>query len=99
MATVTIAGRPMKRDISQQVRICEDLFLRYTDPELESTKNRTRAEIQLQRFNVWASYLGVFAEYNASLDRRLEHTDEIQNLVLQLLSLLQTNLEFGKYEA
>ncbi|KAL2679252.1 hypothetical protein Neosp_010019 [[Neocosmospora] mangrovei] len=94
MATVNVAGGPIKRDISELARICERLFLKYTDPELERTKDRTRAEIQLQRFNVWASYLGVFAEDNASLDRRLEHSDEIQNLVLQLLLLLQENLKF-----
>ncbi len=42
------------------------------------------------------SYLGVFATHDVSLDRRLEHSDEIQSLVLQLLRLVRLNLQFGK---
>jgi hypothetical protein len=94
MTTVAIMDGPVKQNIFQLARTCESLFLQYTDPGLKITENRTRAELQLQRFYVWASYLGVFASHAASLDKRLEYSDDIQNLVLQLLSLVRINLEF-----
>ncbi|KAK3935912.1 hypothetical protein QBC46DRAFT_421041, partial [Diplogelasinospora grovesii] len=48
-------------------------------------------------FYVWASYLGVFARSNASLDRRLKDHDEIQQLVIRLLSLIDQNLRWGMF--
>lgn len=96
MTTSGMAGEGKKREIFHLARICEDLFTKYTDPKFKVSEFRTRAELQQQRFDVWASYLGVFANPNASLDKRLECSDEIQNLVVQLLSLMRRNLEFGK---
>lgn len=87
---------PSNRDIYHSARSCEDLFLTYTDPRLPQSDLRTRAELQQQRFYVWASYLGVFAAYDASLDKRLEFSDEVRGLVLQLLSQIHINLEFSK---
>lgn len=45
-----------------------------------------------QRFAAWASFLGVFAEPNICLDRRLRHHIDIQDNVLRLLDILHTNL-------
>lgn len=90
-------GEGEKREIFHLARACEDLFLKYADPELPVSDPRGRAELQQQRFYVWASYLGVFAAPDASLDKRLQESDDIQNLVVQLLSLMQRNLEFGMF--
>ena len=97
MATTGIVGEGKKRKIFDLAHICDYLFVKYADPNLPVSEPRARAELQRQRFEVWASYLGVFATLNASLDKRLEYSDEIQNLVVQLLSLMRSNLEFGTF--
>lgn len=45
-----------------------------------------------QRFAAWAAFLGVFAESNVCLDRRLRRHIEIQDQVLRLLDILNSNL-------
>lgn len=91
-------GGAEKREVFHLARTCEDFFFEfYAKPRLIPSKICERAEIQHERFHLWTSYLGVFADYNASLDKRLEHSDEIQDLVVQLLKLLHLNLEFGKF--
>lgn len=52
---------------------------------------------QYQRFDLWAGFIGVFAEYNASLDSRLRFYPEVRDLVLQMLNLLASNLGHGKW--
>ncbi|KAJ5705265.1 hypothetical protein N7536_000954 [Penicillium majusculum] len=47
-----------------------------------------------QRFAAWAAFLGVFAESNMCLDRRLRHHVEIQDQVLRLLDIMQRNLTY-----
>lgn len=49
-----------------------------------------------QRFELWAGYLGAFADPKASLDSRLRYSPEICDLVLQLLRILQRNIQRGK---
>jgi hypothetical protein len=48
-----------------------------------------------QRFAAWAAFLGVFAEPNICLDRRLRHHVSIQEQVLCLLKIMERNLAFG----
>lgn len=84
-------------DIFSLAGICEALFLQcYENLQLPSSMTRTRAELQHERFHLWASYLGVFTSYNVSLDKRLEYGGEIRNLAVQLLKLVRMNLQFGK---
>lgn len=45
------------------------------------------------RFQAWSSYLGVFAEQNACLDRRLSSSKEIQDMVINRLDTLFLNLQ------
>ncbi|KAL6796745.1 hypothetical protein J3E68DRAFT_401724 [Trichoderma sp. SZMC 28012] len=45
------------------------------------------------RFQAWSSYLGVFAEQNACLDRRLSCSKEIQDMVINHLETLFLNLQ------
>ncbi|KAJ5279986.1 hypothetical protein N7478_005358 [Penicillium angulare] len=47
-----------------------------------------------QRFSAWAAFLGVFAEANVCLDRRLRRHVEIQDQVLRLLDIMQKNLSY-----
>jgi hypothetical protein len=97
MATAGVVAETKKRDIFDLANICEDLFSRYADPNLALPEPKARADLQQQRFEVWASYLGVFARYDVSLDRRLEYSEEIRDLVMQLLSLMRRNLDFGMF--
>ena len=95
MATAIILPSHEKRQIFDLASICEALFLEYADPDRPFPEPRRKAELQLHRFYVWASNLAAFASFKASLDKRLECSDEIQNLVVRLLSLMRRNLEFG----
>ncbi|KAJ0419564.1 hypothetical protein BJY00DRAFT_154308 [Aspergillus carlsbadensis] len=45
-----------------------------------------------QRFSTWAAFMGVFAESNMCLDRRLRRHDDIQDQVLRLLDIMRRNL-------
>ncbi|KAL4734586.1 hypothetical protein BDV11DRAFT_174632 [Aspergillus similis] len=45
-----------------------------------------------QRFSSWAAFLGVFAESNVCLDRRLRRHADIQDQVLRLLDIMRRNL-------
>ena len=45
------------------------------------------------RFVAWAAYLGVFAEKNICLDRRLRRHPEVQDLIVRLLDVVSLNLQ------
>lgn len=45
-----------------------------------------------RRFEIWCSYLGVLAQPDFSLDRRVQFHDEIRHAILELLSLISRNL-------
>ncbi|KAJ0414790.1 hypothetical protein BJY00DRAFT_18664 [Aspergillus carlsbadensis] len=47
-----------------------------------------------KRFSTWAAFMGVFAEANVCLDRRLRRHIEIQDQVLRLLDLMEKNLRY-----
>jgi hypothetical protein len=49
-----------------------------------------------RRFDLWAGFIGVFAEHEASLDTRLRFYPEVRDLVLQMLNLLASNLGHGR---
>ncbi|KAL2694699.1 hypothetical protein Neosp_001285 [[Neocosmospora] mangrovei] len=70
---------------------CEELFMtslrenRSHMPQLSQYENR---------FRLWASHLGVYADNKSSLDRRLRHAFEIRDLVLLMLQVLKRNLDY-----
>ena len=73
---------------------CEMLFAEHIsrlNDDDESNGANILSEMN-QRFAAWAAFLGVFAEPNICLDRRLRHHVEIQDQVLLLLDILQTNM-------
>jgi hypothetical protein len=49
------------------------------------------------RFNQWAAYVGAFAVPRASLDARLNPHEDIRDMVLELLSMIQSNLKWGNF--
>jgi len=68
---------------------CNDLFSSY----LSGRSNHDRAvEGRQQQFWAWATGLGVFAEHDLSLDRKLRDHSDVQELVIRLLDLLRTGL-------
>ncbi|OJJ94807.1 hypothetical protein ASPACDRAFT_64957 [Aspergillus aculeatus ATCC 16872] len=46
------------------------------------------AEAQLARFNLWATNIGVFAKYKASLEYRLRDSPDVQRIIINLLEIL-----------
>lgn len=95
MGTVSENKGESNTKIHDVASACESLFLECANAPLLSTLHQ-RAALQRQQFHVWASYLGVFADYHASLDKRLEYSDEIGSLTVQLLSIIKRNLNFRK---
>jgi hypothetical protein len=49
-----------------------------------------------QRFELWAGFVGAFADEQASLDRRLKFSPDLQRAVVQLLLLVRKSLQRGK---
>ncbi|CEL08213.1 hypothetical protein ASPCAL11364 [Aspergillus calidoustus] len=87
-------------DIQQQEPIfdqaveCEDLFAKQItafNDEGDEDATKILSDIH-QRFTSWAAFLGVFAESNVCLDRRLRRHIDIQDQVLRLLDIMRENL-------
>ncbi|KAK6542351.1 hypothetical protein TWF694_006310 [Orbilia ellipsospora] len=49
-------------------------------------------ETEFGRLNIWASNVGAFAADSSSLDHRLQHSEDINPLILRLLRVLERNL-------
>jgi hypothetical protein len=83
--------------IYEMAESCENL-LRLGRSALESYGSSISILLEEyeQRFTAWADYLGVFAKRSISLDRRLQHHPDIQDLVVRLLEILKTNLTYCK---
>lgn len=96
METGTAAGFTYEEPIFELALECEKLYVQQLSM-LNRGKDSNGAKILLelsQRFTTWAAYLGVFAESNVCLDRRLQHHVEIQDQVLRLLDIMQRNLTY-----
>ncbi|CAH0058103.1 unnamed protein product [Clonostachys solani] len=83
---------------------CESLF-EQDIAELQSRQGRLNSKgiILLKflqnshaRFSAWASYMGVFADPDVSLDQRLRISELIQQMVLDMLEVLHSNLDLLK---
>ncbi|KAI1108028.1 hypothetical protein F5Y14DRAFT_141749 [Nemania sp. NC0429] len=71
-----------------------DILGRYQDEERGTKRYRLVNDCH-QRFELWAHYIGVFANQSISLDNRLRPFQTVRNLILRLLGLLRSNLEHG----
>jgi hypothetical protein len=49
-----------------------------------------------QRFELWCGYLGVLAQPELSLDRRVQFNEDVRRNILELLLLIRTSLSRGK---
>ncbi|KAI0857486.1 hypothetical protein F4860DRAFT_357228 [Xylaria cubensis] len=83
------------QEISDWARRCEELFQKLQSTLVGhggiGTHHRTLRDYS-QRFELWAGFIGVFADGGASLDNRLRFYPEVRNLVLKMLRLLERNL-------
>ena len=76
-------------------RLCSKRFENHLQTT-DGTKEDYLAIEELRgRFNQWTAYVGAFALPRASLDARLSSNEEIRDMVLELLSMIQANLEWG----
>lgn len=84
------------RPIYDAAQRCSKRFEEYLWPA-DGTKGDHFLEMQELRgqFNEWAAYLGTFARPRASLDARLAPHPEIRNRILELLSMMQDNFNWG----
>ncbi|KAF5257316.1 hypothetical protein FOXYS1_12168 [Fusarium oxysporum] len=77
-------------------RKCLALFDDYiTDTYLSEESLALVGELRGQ-FKTWAAYIGAFAVPRASLDARLASHDDIRNMVIDLLTMIERNLEWAK---
>jgi hypothetical protein len=49
-----------------------------------------------QRFELWCGYLGVLAQPEFSLDRRVQFNEDVRQNILDLLLLIRTSLSRGR---
>ncbi|RAQ75712.1 kinesin light chain 1 and [Aspergillus flavus] len=73
---------------------CESLYAKQIN-SFNDAGNENAAKILsdlYQRFSSWAAFLGVFAESNVCLDRRLRRHADIQDQVLRLLDIMRRNI-------
>lgn len=78
---------------------CDERFhiLRDTLYDFRSkAKHYSMVRDEHQRFELWIRFIGALAEREASLDYRLRLYPDIQELVLQMLSLLETSIDHGE---
>ncbi|KAJ4327516.1 hypothetical protein N0V84_002044 [Fusarium piperis] len=78
-----------KPDISELALICRNLFSKYATSNPARSTPRKSAARQQERFAKWESNLADFTGPNSS-----PGYDEIRDLVINQLSMIQTNLEF-----
>ena len=76
-------------------RQCSTLLNEYMIDEAISSELYTTIQELRGRFEAWAAYTGAFALPRASLDARLAPHDDIKNMVLDLLTMLERNLQWG----
>jgi hypothetical protein len=78
---------------------CESLFQKALAAALPSNLQVPLYRALLDchsRFEVWAGVTGAFADEEASLDRRLMFSPDLQSAVVRLMTLITTSLEPGK---
>ncbi|KAI0186319.1 hypothetical protein EV127DRAFT_439039 [Xylaria flabelliformis] len=85
-------------EILDWARRCHESFQKLLSTQVShdgiGTHYRTARDYS-QRFELWAGFIGVFADGSASLDYRLRFYPEVRDLVLKMLKLLERNLSHG----
>lgn len=83
--------------IYDAARACSRMFDNVMESEdLVKPRDDLWREIR-GRFGLWISYAGVFAPPKACLDARLGGYSSIKDMVLELLEMVQSNLQWGEH--
>ncbi|KAK3363887.1 hypothetical protein B0T25DRAFT_445275 [Lasiosphaeria hispida] len=77
---------------------CEELFAQTHEKLKHDASGQDPAFLRLfdeyqHRFIAWTAYLGVFANKNVCLDRRLRRHPEVQDLIVRLLDVVHLSLQ------
>lgn len=84
-------------EIVQEAKRSVSLLEGLSDLEAASQDQRSWAEDQLARLNLWAKSLGVFAEGTFSIEHRLSENAQVATIINQLLTALSSNAEYCEY--
>ena len=77
---------------------CDDLFQEICRKEEVFPSLKRHLDEYSDRFDSWASYLGVFAGQAASLDYRLRRHPDFQDMIARLLDILRRNLFICRFQ-
>lgn len=82
------------KPIATHARVCDSNFVKCVTSMVQSKEDDHAGILRAlhARFTDWAGYLGVFSMKSASLDRRLERNKHYRDLVLLVLSMLNSRL-------
>ena len=78
---------------------CDSLFQEIHETEKISPSLKRHLDEYNDRFDSWASFLGVFAGQTASLDYRLRRHQDYQDMIARLLDILRRNLFVCKFQS
>lgn len=78
--------------IPEKLVACVSPLQELRDEPAASQVQSSWAEDQLARLNLWADSLGVFAQGDFSITRRLAKNAQVSRVVKQLLSALSANI-------
>lgn len=75
---------------------CEEAFTKLLDSDpllqAENIELAEALEDDKAQFKLWATHIGAFAEYHASLDYRLRESENVRQLLLSQLDILARSL-------
>jgi hypothetical protein len=93
MASVAAEGDETIYDVAAD---CEGLFAQVQAQLRASSSIAANLFEEYQHgFIAWTAYLGVFANKDVCLDRRLRRHPELQDLIVRLLDLVHANLQYS----
>jgi hypothetical protein len=78
--------------IPEKTQACVSSLKNLRDLAVASQAQRTWAEDQLARLNLWADSLGIFAQGEFSINHRLAKNQQVTRLVEQLVEALAGNV-------
>ena len=78
--------------IPEKTQACVSSLKNLRDLAAASQAQRTWAEDQLARLNLWADNLGIFAQGEFSINHRLAKNRQVTRLVEQLVEALSGNI-------
>lgn len=94
MLIINLASRmDIGTEIYDLSLVCDEYFLRIT--KNQAAPSYVVTEVLHQRFQQWASNMGVFAREQLSLDARLAYSESLRSIVLQLLQIVKISLGRG----